>query len=49
MERIDISVPAGLKEKAHSNGINISKICVIALTETIEKLERKTVEPARVD
>lgn len=44
MEKITITLPMGTKEKAHGAGINISKVCSIAVSEAIGKMTERSGE-----
>ena len=49
MERINITFPDGLPERAHNNGLNISKVCANAVEQAVQKLEyiAVRVEPSK--
>jgi len=43
MEKVTLTLPDGLKQKAHDHGINVSKTCANAVSEIVQKIEHGTV------
>lgn len=39
VERIDITIPLGLKKRAHDCGLNVSKVCAVALEALVKDIE----------
>ena len=39
MEKVTLTLPDGLKQKAHDHGINVSKTCANAISEIVQKIE----------
>jgi len=47
MERTTITMPPGLRDKAHLIGVNISRVASIAVSDAVKRLEENT-EPSGV-
>lgn len=40
MEKATITLPEGLRERAHANGINVSAVAAAALLRSVQALEK---------
>jgi post-segregation antitoxin (ccd killing protein) len=46
MPRKSITMPEGLVERAHSHGLNVSKVCAIAVEAAVQRFEQEPGKPA---
>jgi len=39
MERKNVSLPDGLADKAHKHGLNVSRVCAVAVEVAVKRFE----------